>query len=50
MREQFPFMKWEIEDATKMSFENNQFDIVIDKGTYDALACADDKTMSINLV
>ena len=43
-------MKWEVEDATKMSFEDNKFDIVIDKGTYDALACADDKTMSANLI
>ena len=26
-------------DATKMQFKDNSFDIVIDKGTYDALAC-----------
>lgn len=25
-------------DATKMSFSENTFDIVIDKGTYDALS------------
>lgn len=29
-----------------MSFEDESFDLVIDKGTYDALACSDDKTMS----
>ena len=33
-----------------MSFENESFDLVVDKGTYDALACADDKTMSNNLI
>jgi len=29
-----------------LSFEDESYDIVIDKGTYDALACADDKSMS----
>ena len=33
-------------DATKMNFRDNTFDVVIDKGTYDALACDEqDKTM-----
>lgn len=40
-------------DATKMSFRDNSFDIVIDKGTYDALACGivdnNDKSMIRNL-
>lgn len=26
-------------DATKMPYRDNVFDFVIDKGTYDALAC-----------
>lgn len=26
-------------DATRMDYRDNSFDIVIDKGTYDALAC-----------
>ena len=33
-----------------MNFRNNCFDIVIDKGTYDALACnEEDKSMIRNL-
>mmetsp|Transcript_32162 Transcript_32162/g.49188 ORF Transcript_32162/g.49188 Transcript_32162/m.49188 type:complete len:115 (-) Transcript_32162:625-969(-) len=37
-------------DATNMNFRNNSFDLVIDKGTYDALACDEtDKTMIKNL-
>jgi len=37
-------------DATKMNFRDGSFDITIDKGTYDALACDEkDKTMIKNL-
>ena len=37
-------------DATKMDFRDNSFDITIDKGTYDALACSEnDKSMIRNL-
>lgn len=31
-----PFL---VMDATKMTYEDNSFDVVIDKGTLDALAC-----------
>jgi len=37
-------------DATRMDFRDDCFDVVIDKGTYDALACDEtDKTMIRNL-
>lgn len=37
-------------DATRMDFRDDTFDVVIDKGTYDALACDEtDKTMIHNL-
>lgn len=37
-------------DATHMTYEDNKFDLTIDKGTYDALACdPTDKTMISNL-
>jgi ubiquinone/menaquinone biosynthesis C-methylase UbiE len=37
-------------DATKMDYRQNTFDICIDKGTYDALACNEnDKSMIRNL-
>ena len=32
-------------DATYMPFRDGVFDMVIDKGTYAALACGDDKVM-----
>ena len=35
-------MKWLTMDATKMIFEDNSYDLVIDKGTIDALFCGDD--------
>ena len=46
MKVKYPHMIWEVQDATQLSFEDESYDIVIDKGTYDALACADDKSMS----
>lgn len=39
MQKQFPLMKWLEMDATKMTFEDNTFDCVIDKGTLDAIMC-----------
>jgi 2-polyprenyl-3-methyl-5-hydroxy-6-metoxy-1,4-benzoquinol methylase len=46
MKEAHPEMTWDVADATQMTYEDGSFDLVIDKGTYDALACADDKTAS----
>ncbi len=37
MRDKFPHMIWQIMDATKMSYKDKQFDVIIDKGTLDAL-------------
>lgn len=37
MNEQFPHMTWKVMDATKMDFIDGEFDIIIDKGTLDAL-------------
>lgn len=39
MRDKHPNMEWYQMDATEMTFDDNTFDIVIDKGTIDALAC-----------
>lgn len=35
-------LEWLTMDCTKLSFENNTFDFVVDKGTIDALYCCDD--------
>ena len=32
-------------DATKMNYRDNTFDVCVDKGTFDALACGEDKTV-----
>lgn len=37
-------------DATSMTFENNKFDYVIDKGTMDALIAGRDLTPAIKLL
>ena len=44
MKEQYSEMEWKVMDATKMSFEDNIFDCVIDKGTLDAIMCGNDPT------
>jgi ubiquinone/menaquinone biosynthesis C-methylase UbiE len=37
-------------DALSMQFESNSFDVVIDKGTLDALCCGSDYSMAEDLV
>lgn len=37
MKQQFPDLAWEVMDATKMSYKDGEFDVIIDKGTLDAL-------------
>jgi EEF1A lysine methyltransferase 4 len=37
MKEKFPYMVWEVMDATKMSYKDGEFDVILDKGTLDAL-------------
>ncbi len=37
MKQEFPELSWEVMDATKMSYKDGQFDVIIDKGTLDAL-------------
>ena len=37
MKKEFPELVWEVMDATKMSYKDGEFDVIIDKGTLDAL-------------
>jgi ubiquinone/menaquinone biosynthesis C-methylase UbiE len=37
MKAKYPHMVWEVMDATKMSYPDGHFDVVLDKGTLDAL-------------
>lgn len=51
MKEVFPKVEWQVADATDMNeIESDTFDLVIDKGTYDALACGPDKTIPTKLM
>ena len=50
MKNQYPEMWWREMDATKMTFENNFFDCVIDKGTLDAIMCGNDSVPPANLI
>ncbi|KAH0787070.1 Phosphoethanolamine N-methyltransferase-related protein [Histomonas meleagridis] len=36
---------WEVMDCTNMTYEDNSFDVVFDKGTLDALFCGDMKNV-----
>lgn len=41
-------LEWFTMDCTKLSFENNYFDYVFDKGTIDALYCSSDSVQLIS--
>jgi len=32
-----PLMKWEVEDVTKLSYEDDKYNVIVDKGTLDAI-------------
>ena len=40
-------MKWDVMDVWEMSYENNFFDIAIDKSTIDALLCGDNAFINV---
>ena len=47
-KETRPNMEWLVMDITDMSeFESNRFDIIIDKGTMDALLCGNDAYLKV---
>lgn len=41
------FMEWEVMDCTAMTYKDESFDLVIDKGTIDAVICGDDLSPSL---
>ena len=54
MREQYragyPGFEFTAMDATKMNYRDNSFDVCVDKGTFDALACGPDRSVIANLM
>ena len=42
-----PWLVWDQMDIRKMQYENNQFDLIIDKSTMDALLCGDYSTINV---
>ena len=50
MREKYNYNKnlfWFTMDCTHMTFDDDVFDIVFDKGTFDALMCGDESTLKV---
>ena len=43
-------MKWEVMDVTDIKFEDNFFDIAIDKSTIDALLCGDNAFLNVAMM
>ena len=46
----FGMQEYQILDATRMAYRDNSFDICIDKGTFDALACGSNTEVPIRLL
>lgn len=44
------FMEWTVMDCTDMPFKDQSFDLVIDKGTVDAVICGDDLTPVLTML
>ena len=49
MRETYPRFEYICLDGTSMPFRSDSFDVCVDKGTFDALACGADKTVICKL-
>lgn len=46
----FPLQEFAVIDATRMAYRTNSFDLCVDKGTFDALACGADTQVPQNLL
>ena len=45
-----PQMKWEVMDVRDMTYQDNTFDLIIDKSTIDAILCMQDPYVSAAMV
>ena len=45
-----PKMKWDVMDVTDIKYEDNFFDIAIDKSTIDALLCGDNAFLNVAMM
>ena len=43
----YPSCEWDQGDCTDMDYESGDFDVVLDKGTLDAMACHDDERVAL---
>jgi ubiquinone/menaquinone biosynthesis C-methylase UbiE len=48
--DKLPLQDFAVVDATRMPFRDSSFDLVVDKATFDALACGSDTTVPLRLV
>ena len=45
-----PEMKWDVMDIRKMEYEDNTFDLVIDKSTIDAVMCGEHSEINAAII
>jgi EEF1A lysine methyltransferase 4 len=45
-----PEMKWDVMDVRKMTYQNGQFDVIIDKSTIDAILCMESPNVNAAIV
>ncbi len=49
-KQRFPMQEFQVIDATRMAYRNGSYDLCIDKGTFDALACGNDTSVPTKLL
>jgi SAM-dependent methyltransferase len=47
MSKRFPDMIWKVMDITHLEYDDNVFDVILDKGTIDALTCGGDVELNM---
>ena len=45
-----PELKWEVMDALDLTYDNEMFDLILDKSTLDAISCGDRAQMDVALM
>ena len=43
-------LKWDVMDAMDLKYENEMFDLILDKSTLDAISCGDGAQMDVALM
>ena len=49
-KEKRPEQNWEVMDVRDLKYENEMFDVIIDKSTIDAIMCGDNAHMNVAIM